>query len=83
MSIIEDKPTIKHLDTRIFLIGLFDLSLQERIWVKNLAFSILRDLSPMFFFSFFFNFFISKKLATFPKTLANLVHITLQNYFPK
>jgi hypothetical protein len=83
MSIIEHKPAIKHLDIHIFLIGLSDLSLQERKWMKKLAFSILRDLSPMFFFSFFFNFLISKKLAKFHKTLDKLVQITLQISFPK
>jgi hypothetical protein len=70
MSIIEDKPTIKHLDTRIFLIGLFDLSLQERIWVKNLAFSILRDLSPMFFFFLFFQFFYIKKIGDITQNIS-------------
>jgi hypothetical protein len=69
MSIIEHKPTIKHLDIHIFLIGLFDLSLQERKWVKKLAFSILRDLSPMFFFPFF-QFFDIKKIGEFSQNIS-------------
>jgi len=61
MSIIEHKPTIKHLDIHIFLIGLFDLSLQERRWVKKLAFPSWETYHQCFFFPFF-QFFDIKKI---------------------